>query len=327
MVFRMQQRRVGHSGLVVSRLGLGTWGWGQRSDEHEAREQLTAFVAAGGTLVDTAAGYARGAAEELLGSLVGAVVPRDELVITTKAGLTETETGWPRDVSRRALLDALSGSLRRLGTDHVDLWLVHDWCAQTPIEETLGALDAAVRAGMTRYIGISNYSGWQTAQAATLQRAGDRAPLIATQVSYSLVDRRIEHEVIPAAEALGLGVFPWAPLGGGVLTGKYRRGTPADSRAAWEPMAGSVEPYLDEESARIVEAVSRAADGLGWSPLQVALAWVRDREGVTAPIVGARTAAQLSESLATESLSLPAEIADALADVSAGAHPGDGWDW
>ncbi|MEI2811489.1 MAG: aldo/keto reductase [Nocardioides sp.] len=320
----MQQRRVGHSGLVVSRLGLGTWGWGQRTDEHEAREQLSAFVTAGGSLVDTAAGYGPGIAEELLGSLIGTTVARDELVITTKAGLTETPHGWPCDVSRRAMLGSLEGSLRRLGTDHVDLWLVHDWSDAAPLEETLGALDAAVRSGMTRYVGISNYCGWQTGQAVTWQRAHpDRAPLVGTQVSYSLVDRRIEEEVLPAAEALGLGVFPWSPLGGGVLTGKYRRGTPADSRAAWDPMAESVERFLDGDSARVVEAVSRAADGLGWSPLQVALTWVRDRDGVTAPIVGARTAAQLAEALSTEDLVLPPEIADALTDVSAGARPSD----
>lgn len=318
----MHQRRVGHSGLAVSRLGLGTWGWGTRSDEHEAREQLEAFINAGGTLVDTAAGYGAGLAEELLGSFLAELGNRDDLVICTKAGLTETEFGWPCDVSRRALMGALDGSLRRLGTDHIDLWLVHDWSGATPLEETLSALDAAVRSGKARYVGISNYSGWQSAQAATWQRAHpERSPLVATEVSYSLVDRRAEAEILPAAEALGLGVFPWSPLGGGVLTGKYRRGIPADSRAAWEPMAGSVEAYLGDDSARIVEAVSRAADGLGWSPAQVALAWVRDRDGVTAPIVGARTASQLAEVLATEAMELPAEIADALSDVSAGAAP------
>lgn len=313
----MQQRTVGHTGLQVSRLGLGTLMWGRDTDEHEARDQLIAFAEAGGTLVDTAAGYGDGASEELIATLVGDVVARDEVVIATKAGISRRRGVRETNVSRGHLISTLDASLKRLGVDHVDLWQVHTWVDETPLEETLSALDYAVASGRAAYVGISNYSGWQTAQAATWQRAvPGRAVLASTQVEYSLLNRTVEHEVLPAAAALGLGVFPWSPLGRGVLTGKYRSGTPSDSRGASAHYSGFVEPYLAERPTRIVEAVARAADGLGWSCLEVALAWVRDRDGVTAPIVGARTAAQLRGILGVEELTLPDEIVDALDDVS-----------
>jgi len=315
----MQQRFVGRTGLKVSRLGLGTLTWGRDTDEHEARDQLVAFVEAGGTLVDTAAGYGDGASEELIGTFLGDVVPRDELVIATKAGISRARGSRETNTSRGYLITTLDASLRRLGVDHVDLWQVHTWVDEIPLEETLSALDFAVTTGRAAYVGISNYSGWQSAQAATWQAAvPGRARLASNQVEYSLVNRRAEAETIPAAQALGLGVLPWSPLGRGVLTGKYRTGTPADSRAASPHFASFVGGYLTEQNARIVEAVVRAAEGLSWSPLEVALAWVRDRPGVTAPIVGARTAAQLRGSLTAEECTLPAEIVAALDDVSSG---------
>ena len=314
----MQQRSVGATGLRVSRIGLGTMSWGRETDEHEARDQLIAFAEAGGTLVDTAAGYADGASEQLLGSLIGDVMARDEVVIATKAGISRRGGSRQVDTSRGALLDGLDASLRRLGTDHVDLWQVHVWSDETPVEETLATLDHAVATGRARYVGISNYAGWQTAQAATWQRAlPGRTALVSTQVQYSLLAREIECDVIPAAQALDLGILVWSPLAGGVLTGKYRTGTPSDSRGARSDFSGRIDAYLDERGRGIVEAVARAADGLGWTAQQVALAWVRDRPGVTAPIVGARTAAQLQSALGVVELGLPAEIAGALDDVSA----------
>ena len=313
----MQQRTVGNTGLQVSRLGLGTLMWGRDTDEHEARDQLIAFAEAGGTLLDTAAGYGDGASEELIATLVGDVVARDEVVIATKAGISRRRGVRETNVSRGHLISTLDASLKRLQVDHVDLWQVHTWVDETPLEETMSALDYAVTSGRAAYVGISNYSGWQTAQAATWQRAvPGRAVLASTQVEYSLLNRNVEHEVLPAAAAMGLGVFPWSPLGRGVLTGKYRSGTPSDSRGASAHYAGFVEPYLADRPTRIVESVARAADGLDWSCLEVALAWVRDREGVTAPIVGARTAAQLRGILGVEELTLPDEIVDALDDVS-----------
>src|ERR1051325_1355115 len=223
-VVRMQQRAVGATGLRVSRLGLGTMSWGRETDEHEARDQLIAFAEAGGTLVDTAAGYADGAAEELLGGLIGDVVARDEIVIATKGGISRRRGERETYASRGRLLADLDASLRRLGVDSVDLWQVHTWVDGVPLEETLAALDHAVATGRASYVGISNYTGWQTAPAATWPRAvPGRATLTSTQMEYSLVNRSIEGDVVPAAAALGLGILPWSPLGHGVLTGDQGR--------------------------------------------------------------------------------------------------------
>ncbi len=316
----MEQRRLGRTGLHVSRLALGTMTWGRDTDEHEARDQMIAFVEAGGTLVDTAAGYGDGESERLVGALLADVVGREEIVIATKAGISRRSGERVVDTSRGTLLDELDASLDRLGTDHVDLWQVHTWSDDAPLEETLGALDHAVTSGRARYVGISNYAGWQSAQATTLQATTPgRAPVASHQVEYSLLDRTVEQEVLPAARALGLGVLAWSPLGRGVLTGKYRNATPADSRAASPHFASFVGRFLDARARRIVDAVITAAEGLEATPLEVSLAWVRDRPGVTAPIVGARTAAQLRGALTAEGLSLPDEIVSALDDVSAPA--------
>ena len=249
----MQHRALGRSGLSVSRLGLGLMTWGNGTDEHEARDQLRAFVDAGGTLLDTAHTYAGGASEEMLGRLLGDVVAREDVVVASKAPLDIDILGGRdalfafdrgslvgvrrgervMDTSRAYLLRCLDLSLTRLGVDSLDVWQIHVWSEATPVEEVLGAIDFAVATGRTAYAGISNWSGWRTAQAATWQQAAPgRAPIVSTQVEYSLLNRGIEHELLPAAEALGLGVLPWSPLGRGVLTGKYRGGTPSDSRGA-----------------------------------------------------------------------------------------------
>jgi aryl-alcohol dehydrogenase-like predicted oxidoreductase len=305
---------VGRSGLKVSHLGLGTMTWGEETDADEAAAQLVAFRDAGGTLVDTASSYGYGAAERILGSLLADVVPRSDLVIATKAGITRTPDERVVDASRGALLRRLDESLRALGTDYLDLWYVHYVDDTVPFEETLSALDAAVAAGKVRYVGVSNYGGWRLARAATWQRAvPGRAPIVANQVRYSLLDRGVEREAIPACEALGVGVMPYSPLGGGVLTGKYRAGVPTDSRAAF----GGRNLASVPATVGIVEAVATAAEGLATSPVAVALAWLRDRPGVTAPILGARTLGQLTAALAGDTLDLPYEIRSALDDVSA----------
>ncbi|UQA96361.1 aldo/keto reductase [Streptomyces halobius] len=324
----MEQRHLGRTGLRVSRLGLGTLNWARDTDEQEAADQLKTFWEAGGTLVDTADIYADGGAEYLLGRLSEGLVPRADLVIATKAG-SVLETDRRADGSRRHLLAALDASLERLGTDYVDLWQLHAFDPHTPLEETLQALDLAITSGRARYAGLSNFSGWQLAKAATWQLAapGLRTRLASAQMEYSLLQRGIEREVLPAALDLGVGLLPSSPLGRGVLTGKYRHATPADSRGASEHLAPFVAPYLDEAAGRIVDAVTTAADGLAATPLQVALAWVRDRPGVTAPIVGARTAQQLRAALSVEPLSLPDEIRRALDDVSAPVHHYPDHDW
>ncbi|MBW8483367.1 aldo/keto reductase [Actinomadura parmotrematis] len=317
----MEERHVGRSGLLVSRLALGTMTWGQDTVPDEAAAQLSAFVDAGGTLVDTADVYCDGDSERILGHLMRELVGREDLVLATKSGI---RPDGRYDGSRRHLIAALDASLDRLGVEHVDLWQLHVHDPATPLEETLSALDEAVASGRTRYVGVSNYTGWQVAKAAAWQRAWPgRAPVVSVQAEYSLLSRDVEREVVPAAVDAGAGLLPWSPLGRGVLTGKYRTGIPAGSRAASTAFAEFVQPYLDEECARIVESVVTAAEGLGVSPLSVALAWIRDRPGVAAPVVGARTAAQLAQALGSEALTLPHEIRAALDDVSdmAPAHP------
>jgi aryl-alcohol dehydrogenase-like predicted oxidoreductase len=313
----VEQRHLGRSGLRVSRLGLGTMTWGKDTDADEAASQLVAFVDLGGNLVDTADVYCDGESERILGGILSDLVPREAVVLATKAVARRDDGPFGGGASRGALLSALDGSLRRLGVDHIDLWQLHAWDDRVPLEETLSAVDSAVDSGKVRYVGVSNYSGWQLATAATLQRSrSDAAPIVSTQVEYSLLERGIEREVGPAAAHHGIGLLPWAPLGRGVLTGKYRASTPADSRGASPHLAPYVEHHRTERAARIVQAVVTAADGLATSPLSVALAWVRDRPGVVAPIVGARDTGQLLGSLLSEELTLPEAIRAALDDVS-----------
>ncbi|MDF5753781.1 aldo/keto reductase [Spongiactinospora sp. TRM90649] len=312
----MEQRYVGRSGLSVSRLGLGTMTWGRDTGPEEAAAQLRTFVDAGGTLVDTADVYSGGDSERLLGRLLRDLVPRSEVVIATKAVLTP-EAGRPCDASRRHLLAAVDASLSRLGVDEVELWQLHAFDPEVPLDETLAVMDAIVASGRAAYAGVCNYAGWQLAAAGVTQRSAGRAPIVAVQTEYSLLARDAERELLPAAEFIGAGLLAWSPLGRGVLTGKYRTGIPADSRAATPHFAEFVRPYLDERSRRVVESVTTAAEGLGVSPLSVALSWVRDQPGVAAAIVGARTDAQLTGVLQAEELVLPREIREALDDVSA----------
>lgn len=311
---------MGTSGLSVSRMGLGTMTWGRDTGREHARALLRAFVDAGGDLVDTAPAYTRGEAERMLGVLMRTEVARDDLVIATKAGFAFRDGVRVIDTSRRSLLDDLHDSLRRLGTDHIDLWQVHAW-GQAPLEETLAALDHAVATGEVRYAGVSNFVGWQTASAATWQEAfPGRARIVSAQVEYSLLARRAEVEVLPAVRHFGMGFFPWSPMGRGVLTGKYRTGVPRGSRAASDHFGWYVKPYLEQRSRAVVEAAAKAADGLGMTPLQVAWLWVRDAPGVTAPLLGARSAEQLAPYLDAEEMTLPGPIAAALDDVSGGAN-------
>ena len=322
----MQERSLGSTGAMVGRLALGTMTWGRSTDAAEARQQVLDFVASGGSLVDTADVYADGLAEEFLGSIAADRQMRDALFVATKAGLRRVPGERRADLSRRHLLAALDASLSRLGLDHVDLWQVHVWDPLTPTDEILDVLAGAVASGRARYVGVCNFSGWQlgwfTAQA---QAAG--LTLATAQVEYSLAQRGADREVIPASCSLGIGILPWAPLGRGVLTGKYRHGTPPDSRGASETLGASVREFLDDSHRRIVDAVVLAADGLGVSPAELALAWVRDRPGVVAPIVGARTAQQLRTALASESLEIPLEIRAALDEVSTPilGYPDHGW--
>lgn len=314
----MELRQLGRSGVRVSRLGLGTMTWGRDTDEHEAAEQLRFYLDAGGNFIDTAAVYGNGDAERVLGGFLGVMVPRDQIIIATKAGISFKSGERVVDNSRTSLIADLDNSLSHLRTDYVDLWQIHTWDENTPLEEVLSALDYAVSTGRARHVGISNFAGWQLARAVTLQNPiFGKAPLISTQNEYSLLNRKIEREILPASRELGVGVLAWSPLGRGVLTGKYRSGLPSDSRGASPHFSSFIEPYLDERSRKIVEAVMVAADGLGLSPLEVSLAWVRDCPGVTSAIIGARTGAQLRGALSAESVTLPVPVREALDEISA----------
>lgn len=314
----MEMRRAGVSGLSLSRLGLGTMTWGRDTDEIEAADQCRAYLDSGGNFLDTAATYGDGDSERVIGGLIGTLFNRDDVVIATKAGVTFHDGVRSINASRHHLIAELDRSLTRLGTDFVDMWQIHSWDESTPLDDTLSALDYAYTSGRARYVGVSNYSGWQIARAATKQQSNSmKAPLTTVQNEYSLLNRDAEIEILESAHECGLGFLAWAPLARGVLTGKYRKGVPSDSRGAAPHFAKHIETYLDSRSSRIVEAVAVAAEGLGYSPLEVALAWVRDAPGVTTSLIGARTGAQLRGVLKSEEISLPEIVRNALNDVSA----------
>ena len=306
----MELRQAGNCGLQLSRLGLGTMTWGRDTDTHEAADQARAYIEAGGNFLDSASHYGDGDSERVIGGLIGTLFRREDVVIATKAGVAYEGGTLKTDASRTSLMASLDRSLNRLATDHVDLWQIQVWDPNTPLEDTLSALDWAYTSGRARYVGVSNFNGWQSARAITLQESNTaKAPVATLQNEFSLLNRGAELDVLQCSSVLN--------LGRGALTGKYRNGIPADSRAATPHFAAFIEPYLDERSRRIVEAVSVAAQGLGYSPLEVALAWVRDFPGVTSAVVGARTGAQLRGILASEEITLPDVVRAALNEISA----------
>ncbi len=314
----MEQRHLGSSGVTVSRLALGTMTWGTRTGPEDAEDLFTTFRAAGGTVLDTAHGYAAGRSEEIVGAVLDGV-PRDEVVVVTKAGISGVgapdAAGRVVDASRRALMNQLDASLRRLRTDHVDLWMAHAWDERTPLEETVGALEWAVTTGRARYVGVTEHAGWQAARAFSLLESR-RVPLVAVESEYSLVWRRPELELLPAAGVLGFGLLASSPLGRGVLAGRYRGAVPADSRLASPELSRFAAAHVGEHTRGVVEAVLTAARGLDVSAAALALAWLRDRPGVSAAVIGPRTPAQLRALLKAEDVELPREIADVLDEVS-----------
>lgn len=314
---QMIRRRLGTSGLEVSRLGLGTMTWGRDTDEHEAANQLRAFLDSGGNFIDTAAVYGDGDSERVIGGFIGTLVARDEIVLATKAGISFKDGERIINNSRASLLGDLDRSLNRLGVESVDLWQVHSFDPDVQLEETLSALDYAVASGRARYVGISNFNGWQSARAVTIQNPFlGKVAISAIQNEYSLLNRKIEEEIVPGAGSLGVGILAWSPLGRGVLTGKYQDGLPIDSRGASQHFASFIAPYLSKRARTITQAVIVAADGLGLSPLEVAIAWVRDRPHLTSSIVGARTGAQLKGILRSEEIEIPIQVIAALDEVS-----------
>jgi len=307
----MEQRKVGESDLVTSEIALGSWlTYGDRVDRETAADCVRRAYELGISLFDCANVYGRGAAESLLGEVLGDF-PRDSYLLATKVyfPMGRGELG----LSAAQVRKQCDESLRRFGVDHIDLYQCHRYDTRTPLEETMTALTELVAAGKIRYAGFSEWTPEQITAAFELPGVTRFA---SSQPEYSILHRAPEEAVFGACEQFGIGNIVYSPLAQGVLTGKYRTGTPADSRAASAHFATFVGKHLTERSHRIVEAVVRAGEGLAWSPLEVALAWVRDRPGVAAPIVGARTAEQLKAALTVEECELPAEIVTALDDVS-----------
>lgn len=313
----MQHRTFGRSGLRVSRAILGTMTFGEQGGVgaplHECRRILNSYLDAGGTTIDTASNYRGGASEEFLGELLGDL--RERVVLGTKYTVTrDSSNPNAGGSSRRNLRASLDQSLRRLKTDHVDIMWVHMWDRHTPIEETMRALDDAVRAGKVLYVGISDAPAWLVARANTLADWRDWSAFIGIQVPYSLLNREVERELLPMATELGLSVAAWSPLGGGLLTGKY-----ADDAAPTRAVRlRDHEPSKTERE--IVGAVRRAATELGMTPARVALGWVLARSPEIHPILGARTVDQLQENLEALAQDLPTEILDRLAQASAIEH-------
>jgi aryl-alcohol dehydrogenase-like predicted oxidoreductase len=318
-------RTLGRSGLRVSPLALGTmtfgadWGWG--SDKDEARKIFDEYRDRGGNFVDTANQYTNGTSERLLGEFADGI--RDRLVIATKYTLS-TRPGDPNSGGnhRKSMVRSVEESLRRLNTDYIDLLYLHVWDATTPVQEILRAMDDLVRAGKVLYLGISDTPAWRVAQMQTIADLRGWSPLVALQIEYSLVERTVERELLPMAEALGLGVLPWSPLASGVLAGKY-------SRADLDHGGGSADPVgtrknvaaangsLTERALDITDVVKEVATELGATPSQVALAWTTLNPAVTAPIIGARTPAQLADNLGALNLVLPADARAKLDRASA----------
>ncbi len=316
---------MGASGLQVSNLGLGTLTWGAETDEHDARDQLKAFVGCGGTLVDTGDSYSGGASEAVLGSLLGDVALREEVVLAVTAGPAPApaplraggakDAGDAADVSARALLSSLDRSLARLATDHVDLWCVPAFSPLVPVTEVVRAMELAVRSGRVRYTAVGDHTGWQLATFAQVATTAG-VPLVAAETEYSLLHRGAETELVPAARHHGVGIIARSPLAHGVLTAKYRSKVPAGSRASDPHRAAHVERGLGARGRRIAAGLSTAADGLDVDPAELAVAWVRDAPGVTSVLLGARTSDQLVAVLAADDLDVPPEIRAALADAA-----------
>jgi aryl-alcohol dehydrogenase-like predicted oxidoreductase len=325
----VEYRNLGRSGCAVSALALGTMTFGREATEQDSHLQLDRFLEAGGTLIDTADVYTDGASEQIIGRWLTKKQERERVVVATKGRFPMGD--GPNDVglSRRHLASALEASLRRLNVDRVDLYQVHAYDPLTPLEETLRFLDDAIRAGKVHYVGLSNFTGWQLQRAVDLAEFRGLAGPVTLQPQYNLLVREIEWEVVPAAQANGLGLLPWSPLGGGWLTGKYlREQAPTGATRLGENPDSGVEAYTrrgrTERTWDVVDAVRATAQQRGDSMAQVALSWLAARPAVTSVILGARTLEQLDDNLAAIDVHLSAEetsLLDAASDPGAADYP------
>jgi aryl-alcohol dehydrogenase-like predicted oxidoreductase len=318
----MEYRQLGHSGLRVSSLTLGTMTFGGRgkfrdvgqTDLEGARRHIDMALEAGVNLIDTANVYSDGAAEEIVGQALEG--RRDDVLLATKArfpmGAGPNEAG----LSRHHLIEACEASLRRLRTDHVDLYQVHQWDGQTPLEETLGALQHLVQSGKVRYVGCSNFAGWQVMKALGIADQLRLPRFISQQVYLSLQERSAEYEIVPSAIDQGLGLLIWSPLAGGLLSGKYRRDEPAPEGSRHASEWDEPPVYDEDRLYDTVDVLVEIASGYGVSPARVALAWLLGRPGITTVIVGARNDEQLADNLAAVELDLSDEDSARLEEIS-----------
>jgi len=327
----MEYRQLGATGMRVSEVCLGAMTFGRETSEEDSARILDRYLGAGGNFVDTANTYNRGTSETILGRLLQG--RRDTIVLATKCRMQMGNGPNDKGASRRVIREQVEASLRRLQTDWIDLYQIHCWDRDTPLEETISTLDDLVREGKVRYVGASNYTGWQLATALGVAREHGWEPYVSLQPQYSLVCRETERELIPLARYAGLAVLPWSPLGGGLLSGKYRPGEapPADTRATDSTPSSHLMRLrmAEERNFAVTQAVADVAGGLGRTMAQVALNWVIHAPGVTAPILGARTVAQIEDNLGAVGWTLEPDARQRLDDASAiePGYPYDFIDW
>ncbi|MCB9477742.1 MAG: aldo/keto reductase [Deltaproteobacteria bacterium] len=316
----MRYKLLGKSGLRVSEMCLGTmsigedWGWG--ADLAESRKIFETFATAGGNFVDTANKYTNGTSEKYTGEIVN--LEREWWVVATKYTLSMRDDDPNASGNhRKNMVQAVDASLKRLNLDYIDLLWVHAWDRHTPVEETMRALDDLVRSGKVLYIGVSDTPAWVVSRANTLAELRGWTSFVGLQIEYSLIQRTVERALTPMAEALDLAVLAWAPLGGGLLTGKYRKDNPKAEGTDSKRAGNNAFRAANKKNMEIVEKLCKIADKIGCTPAQLAMRWVADRPGVTIPLVGARTEAQIKDSLGYLDVTLDPKLAKQLDDVSA----------
>jgi aryl-alcohol dehydrogenase-like predicted oxidoreductase len=318
----MEYRQLGRSGLRVSSLTLGTMGFGGAGmfqsvgqiDLAGARRQIDMAIDAGVNLIDTADIYSAGASEELVGQALDG--RRDDVLVATKARFPMGPGANDAGLSRHHLIRACEASLRRLRTDHIDLYQLHEWDGQTPLEETLAALEHLIASGKVRYAGSSNFAGWQVMKALGIAARRELPAFVSQQVYLSLQERSAEYEIVPSAIDQGLGLLIWSPLAGGLLTGKYRRGEPAPAGSRHAGQWREPPIYDEAKLYDTIDVLVEIADGRGVAPAAVALAWLLARPGVSTVIVGARSEEQLAANLSAAALQLSADEHARLEEVS-----------
>lgn len=314
----MKYRYLGRSGLLVSRLCLGTMTFGNKEwgcDQPAASTIVNRFVSGGGNFIDTADMYSAGESEKMLGVALKQH-SRDDLVIATKCWFPTNAAPTSRGLSRKHIVEACEKSLKRLDTDYVDLYQFHGPDPYTPIEESLRAADDLISAGKVRYLGCSNFYGWQIARANGIAALKGYEPLVSAQHLYNLIRRDIEREVLPACAAEGLGMICWSPLAAGMLSGKYRGADKPDEKTRIGIQAAIALPrYWFDDALKMIDILAETADSLGKTPSQVALSWLLGDIRVTAAIIGARSETQVAENLEAGDFDLPADVRQRLTDA------------